>query len=219
MLRYFASSMPFIELIKSRHCAHYTLYTGVFFAYLLSMSTEKTHTIKFYEADPRAREAIAHVFKRAGCDGFCEVIEGEDPSSLVMQTQESETIFPKPVRMGEVLKMIQKSLSQAHGDCSQDAVSIAGFSLDVAGLDLISPDGKAIRLTDKEKGILLYLHQNQDRVVERTELLSHVWEYAENVETHTLETHIYRLRQKIEKDPANPAILLTKDQGYALAEF
>jgi DNA-binding response OmpR family regulator len=73
-----------------------------------------------------------------------------------------------------------------------------------------------LRLTDKERDILLTLLGAQGQPVSRQELLDSVWAYAPGVETHTLETHIYRLRQKIEADPSGPQILLTDDAGYKI---
>jgi hypothetical protein len=74
----------------------------------------------------------------------------------------------------------------------------------------------AIRLTEKETAILTFLKEMDGAAVSRDQLLTRVWAYADGVETHTLETHIYRLRQKIEKDPSNPEILLTQGDGYSL---
>ena len=76
--------------------------------------------------------------------------------------------------------------------------------------------GQILRLTDKEQDILMCLHQNQDQHVDRQRLLDLVWGYADGVETHTLETHIYRLRQKIETDPTKPNFLMTDEHGYYL---
>ncbi len=74
----------------------------------------------------------------------------------------------------------------------------------------------AARLTEKEMDILIYLHDSHPKKIQRQDLLDHVWGYAHDVETHTLETHIYRLRQKIEDNPAAPEILMTDDEGYFL---
>lgn len=73
------------------------------------------------------------------------------------------------------------------------------------------------KLTDKERDMLLILIGAGGKSVTRQNLLDSVWAYAPDVETHTLETHIYRLRQKIEDDPANPVILLTDETGYRIS--
>lgn len=75
---------------------------------------------------------------------------------------------------------------------------------------------KKQKLTDKERDMLLILLNAGGKPVSRQALLDSVWAYAPDVETHTLETHIYRLRQKIEADPANPALLLTDPAGYRI---
>ncbi len=75
---------------------------------------------------------------------------------------------------------------------------------------------RKIRLTEKETNILKYLYRAGGKPVSREELLTEVWGYNAGVTTHTLETHVYRLRQKIEPDPAVAQILLTEAGGYRL---
>ena len=75
---------------------------------------------------------------------------------------------------------------------------------------------RKIRLTEKETAILKYLYRAGDRVVGRDTLLGEVWGYNAGVTTHTLETHVYRLRQKIERDPSQAEILVTEPGGYRL---
>ena len=81
---------------------------------------------------------------------------------------------------------------------------------------LVREDERKIRLTEKETNILKYLYRAGGKSVPRDELLSEVWGYNAAVTTHTLETHVYRLRQKIEPDPANARLLLTETGGYRL---
>jgi DNA-binding response OmpR family regulator len=76
---------------------------------------------------------------------------------------------------------------------------------------------RKVRLTEKETGILKFLYRAGDRVVARDVLLHEVWGYSAQVTTHTLETHIYRLRRKIEPDPGQATILVTEEGGYRLA--
>jgi DNA-binding response OmpR family regulator len=81
---------------------------------------------------------------------------------------------------------------------------------------LLNPKGSKVRLTEKETSILRYLYRFGQQPVSRETLLQEVWGYNSGVTTHTLETHIYRLRQKLEKDVATPAILVTEAGGYNL---
>jgi DNA-binding response OmpR family regulator len=75
---------------------------------------------------------------------------------------------------------------------------------------------KKVRLTEKETGILKFLYRAGDKVVARDVLLHEVWGYSAQVTTHTLETHIYRLRRKMEPDPSQATILVTEEGGYRL---
>jgi DNA-binding response OmpR family regulator len=81
---------------------------------------------------------------------------------------------------------------------------------------LLNSKGNKVRLTEKETAILRYLYRARQRPVSREMLLQEVWGYNSSVTTHTLETHIYRLRQKVEKDAASPSILITESGGYKL---
>ena len=76
--------------------------------------------------------------------------------------------------------------------------------------------GQKVRLTEKETSILKYLYRAGNKVVTRDILLNEVWGYNAGVTTHTLETHIYRLRQKIETEPSDAKILITEPGGYRL---
>jgi DNA-binding response OmpR family regulator len=82
---------------------------------------------------------------------------------------------------------------------------------------LLDAAKKKVRLTEKETNILKYLYRAGGKPVAREELLAEVWGYNAGVTTHTLETHIYRLRQKIEPDSASARLLLTEAGGYRLA--
>ena len=81
---------------------------------------------------------------------------------------------------------------------------------------LVDKKGGKVRLTEKETSILKYLYRAGEKVISRDVLLHEVWGYNAGVTTHTLETHIYRLRQKIERDPSRAELLITEAGGYKL---
>jgi DNA-binding response OmpR family regulator len=81
---------------------------------------------------------------------------------------------------------------------------------------LLEPSGGKIRLTEKETAIIKFLLRSGEQIVSRDVLLQDVWGYNAGVTTHTLETHVYRLRQKIERDPSHAEILVTEGGGYKL---
>jgi DNA-binding response OmpR family regulator len=77
--------------------------------------------------------------------------------------------------------------------------------------------GETFKLTEKEISVIQYLYKIRNRIVTKNELLSEVWGYSPDATTHTIETHIYRLRQKVEQDGQKEALILTQDGGYLLA--
>ncbi|MBP7000781.1 response regulator transcription factor [Amaricoccus sp.] len=121
----------------------------------------------------------------------------------------------KPFKLPVLLARIRAQLRQH--EQSEDAVFAVGpYTFRPAAKLLLDEKERKIRLTEKETNILKYLYRANDVVVPRDELLHEVWGYNNGVTTHTLETHIYRLRQKIEPDPANARILVTEPGGYRL---
>jgi DNA-binding response OmpR family regulator len=121
----------------------------------------------------------------------------------------------KPFRANELLARLQAQLRLF--DTSEDAVfTIGHYTFRPAAKLLIAPDKKRVRLTAKEVDILKFLYRHANQVVSRQVLLGEVWGYNAGVTTHTLETHIYRLRQKIERDPTNCHLLVTAAGGYRL---
>jgi DNA-binding response OmpR family regulator len=121
----------------------------------------------------------------------------------------------KPFKFAVLLARIRAQLRQH--ESSEDAVfAIGPYTFRPSLKLLINPAGKKVRLTEKETGILRYLYRAEQKPVGRDVLLHEVWGYNSGVTTHTLETHIYRLRQKVEKDATDPAILVTDAAGYKL---
>ncbi|RMD90247.1 MAG: DNA-binding response regulator [Alphaproteobacteria bacterium] len=121
----------------------------------------------------------------------------------------------KPFKFPVLLARIRAQLRQH--EQSEDAVfQIGPYTFKPAMKMLITEDQRKIRLTEKETNILKFLLRASDGVVPRDVLLHEVWGYNAGVTTHTLETHIYRLRQKIEPDPSNAQLLVTESGGYRL---
>jgi len=121
----------------------------------------------------------------------------------------------KPYRIGELLARIRAQLRD-HEQSESATFRLGPYDFRPAAKLLVDPAGKKIRLTEKETNILKYLYRAGQRSVAREELLAEVWGYNAGVTTHTLETHVYRLRQKIEPDPASARLLITEAGGYRL---
>jgi DNA-binding response OmpR family regulator len=122
----------------------------------------------------------------------------------------------KPYKFAVLLARIRAQLRDY--EHSEGAVfKLGAYEFRPAAKLLVDEKAKKIRLTEKETNILKYLYRAGEKAVSREELLAEVWGYNAGVTTHTLETHVYRLRQKIEPDPANARLLLTEQGGYRLA--
>jgi len=141
---------------------------------------------------------------------------GIDTQALRDRESGPNACIAKPVRLGALLTRLRAELRRS--DTDGDAMfSIGPYNFQVASkLLLEQPGGRKIRLTEKEVRILKYLYQARDKEIGRETLLGEVWGYNAAVDTHTLETHIYRLRRKIERDPSKAEILVTGPGGYRL---
>lgn len=130
-------------------------------------------------------------------------------------------VFQPPFRAGAVLDALAQAADAASllTPLWQDytEITIHGCVFDIRALLWSPGNGDAIRLTEKERDLIMALYRASNRQLSREDLLDQVWGYRPDLETHTLETHIYRLRQKIEANADQPAILLTIPNGYALA--
>jgi DNA-binding response OmpR family regulator len=148
------------------------------------------------------------VIMLTGSDGEADVVRGLDSGA--------NDYIAKPFRSNELLARLRAQLRLFDG--SEEAVfSVGPYTFRPAKKLLQDPArNRRIRLTDKESAILKFLYRSDARPVGREILLHEVWGYNPAVTTHTLETHIYRLRQKLETNPANPALLLTEQGGYRL---
>ncbi len=122
----------------------------------------------------------------------------------------------KPFKFAVLLARVRAHL-RSH-EQSEDAVFKVGpYEFRPAVKMLVTEEDKKIRLTEKETSILKYLYRAGGQPVSRDVLLDEVWGYNSGVTTHTLETHVYRLRQKIEPDPSNASLLVTESGGYRLS--
>jgi DNA-binding response OmpR family regulator len=149
----------------------------------------------------------APVIMLTGNDSEADMILGLDAGANDYVT--------KPFKFAVLLARIRAQLRQH--EQSEDAVfAIGHYAFKPASKLLVMQDGQKVRLTEKETSILKYLYRAGEKVVTREVLLQEVWGYNAGVTTHTLETHIYRLRQKIEKDPAKSELLVTEAGGYKL---
>lgn len=161
----------------------------------------------------RAKGVLAPIVMLTAADDEVDTIIGLDAGATDYVT--------KPFKLGVLLARLRAHIRQF--EMSDEAMlHIGPFGFQPGQRTLVEEgDGpgkeRIVRLTDKEAQILKFLYLQGGKPVSRKDLLGEVWGYNAQVTTHTLETHVYRLRQKIERDPTNAEILLTDQGGYRLA--
>ncbi|MBV8588950.1 MAG: response regulator transcription factor [Acetobacteraceae bacterium] len=167
--------------------------------------------------DGDGRDLCARL-RRQGVKVPIIMLTGSDEESDVVRGLDSgaNDYIAKPFRLAELLARLRAQLRIFEN--SEDAVfTIGPYTFRPSAKLLQEPArNRRIRLTEKEAAILKFLYRAGTRPVARQVLLNEVWGYNAAVTTHTLETHIYRLRQKIEPDPQNARLLVTEGGGYRL---
>lgn len=193
----------------------------------------KAPTIGIFAQTDAKRAYLADLAGRAGFIVSLETAQSGDAAILLgegvaTKGTKAEKIFvlgegensasvrhlPPPLKASQLIAILQNAHKADSG--ANNILKIGNHALDTRASLWSTAGETSIRLTEKEVAILSHLAGLKGSTISKEDLLSCVWNYAEGVETHTLETHIYRLRQKIEADPSNPKIILTMDDGYKL---
>lgn len=167
------------------------------------MSDTQKCPIRLYSDDPLIAQVVA-----------AQAAQYDLAVQFSTQPADADLVLAAPVRLGAVIQKIRRL--QQKNSPGEQIVPVGAYLFDPAQALLIAGDDMDIILTEKEAGILKCLLAAGGAYVSRRDLLNDVWGYVDGVETHTLETHVYRLRQKLEHDPARPRLLLTSEQGYCL---
>jgi DNA-binding response OmpR family regulator len=166
--------------------------------------------------DMDGREAVK-LLRKGGFKAPVIMLTGQDSESDTILGLEAgaNDYVTKPFRFAVLLARIRAQLRQH--EQSEDAVfTIGRYTFRPSAKVLVDDKAQKIRLTEKETAILKFLYRAGEKVITRDVLLHEVWGYNSGVTTHTLETHIYRLRQKIERDPSKAELLVTEAGGYKL---
>ncbi|MGU3536430.1 response regulator transcription factor [Methylobacterium sp. A54F] len=166
--------------------------------------------------DMDGREAV-RIMRRTGFRGPVIMLTAQDSEEDTVEGLEAgaNDYVTKPFKFAVLLARIRAHL-RSH-EASEDAIfQIGPYTFRPGAKLLVGERGSKLKLTEKETAILRFLYRAGREVVGRDTLLAEVWGYNAHVTTHTLETHIYRLRQKIEPNPAIAAILVTEAGGYKL---
>jgi len=166
--------------------------------------------------DMDGREAVK-LMRKHGFRSPIIMLTGQDSDSDTVLGLEAgaNDYVAKPFKFAVLLARVRAQLRQYAA--SEDAVfQIGPYNFKPGSKLLVGENGSKLKLTEKETAILRFLYRAGQQVVSRDTLLAEVWGYNANVTTHTLETHIYRLRQKIEPNPSDVSLLVTEGGGYKL---
>ncbi|HTH97641.1 MAG TPA: response regulator transcription factor [Stellaceae bacterium] len=191
---------------------------------LADMVAEEDPDIVLLDLDAaRGRDAVwdglglCHGLRARGVDVPMMVVSGpEEGRAAAALTAGASAHLAKPLRLMTLLAALRQ-LVQTDAQRRQATLTIGPYDFQPARKWLVeSRTGRIIRLTEKETAMLDLLARAEGQAIARETLLEAVWGYNSGVTTHTLETHVYRLRQKIESDPANALLLITEPGGYRL---
>ncbi len=161
---------------------------------------------------------VCRVMRRNGVKSPIIMLTGADTDAdtILGLDAGANDYVTKPFRIGILMARLRAHVRE-HEQSEHAVFTIGPYSFRPAAKLLLDIETKKkIRLTDKETAIVKFLYLAGERVVSRDVLLGEVWGYNASVTTHTLETHVYRLRQKIERDPSNAELLVTEPNGYRL---
>jgi DNA-binding response OmpR family regulator len=160
---------------------------------------------------------ICQRLRRSGFSKPIIILTAKDAKDDIVRSLEAgaNDYITKPLRMGELLARIRAQLS--HSKASDDAWFDFGDLSFVAANKMLHHKGldKMLPLTEKEAMILKFLYRALPEDVSKQKILGEIWGYQNGVSTHTLETHIYRLRQKIAR-LSERQLVMTTDRGYRL---
>lgn len=166
--------------------------------------------------DTDGRE-LCKIMRRTGVKCPILMLTGHDTDADMILGLDSgaNDYVTKPFKFPVLLARVRAQLRQ-HEQSEDATFNVGPYAFKPSAKTLTTEDERKIRLTEKETNILKYLYRAGEKIVPRDTLLHEVWGYNSGVTTHTLETHIYRLRQKIEPEPSHARLLVTENGGYRL---
>ena len=188
---------------------------------------EKVNTILITDAPAAITQAICEqleqfsAFKILGAED--KESESSPPDLIITANKNTaeplvspriEISSSAPCRLGDLLQQIVKILKEPN--LYLQNISLGDYVLEPQKKSLLYRGKEEIPLTEREVAILSHLAKHKGTETSREELLKSVWNYQQGVDTHTLETHIYRLRSKIEKASGQNNFLVTGEKGYCL---
>lgn len=135
-------------------------------------------------------------------------------SSSKEYSEYADLVMRKPLKLYDMLDGL-KNKTLLPKVRRKENLNFKEYTLYPVKKEIVTTSGNIVKLTEKEVDILKYLYQNTNKITEKEELLENVWGYSAEATTHTVETHIYRLRQKVEQNGGSQ-LIITENNGYRL---
>ncbi len=154
--------------------------------------------------------ALSRMARAANFEGPAILLASRETAT----TRDFEGAMRRPLRFAELIALIRERIEARALAAARSPLDDRQFCATTQ--TFLGADGVRRLLTEKETAILARLANERGGVVAREVLLREIWGYNASISTHTLETHIHRLRRKIENSSGRPALLLTAPSGYRL---
>jgi len=164
--------------------------------------------------------ALCRGLRAAGfARGIILMLAGNRAAALGRMALEAgiDECLSRPFRAGHLAARLEAVFSQRMGEQAREAaVALGSWTFRLSAKQLVDASGRAVRLTEKEAALLHHLHRAYPAAVPRETLLADIWGYGSGIDTHTLQTHIYRLRRKIAASNPDAPLILSDEGGYRL---
>jgi DNA-binding response OmpR family regulator len=196
--------------------------------YIVEVQNNGKSALESFQAAPPAVIILDLRLPQLSGSDLCKVVKGQNPTLPIVVLSATSDVsdkvlllelgaddyVTKPFSPRELLARVRAALRHTSRTASVSLVSFDGISVDFKKME-VQRDGKVIVLTAQEFKTLQFLVQNADRVISRDELLNEVWGYQNYPSTRTVDNHILKLRQKLERDPGSPVHFRTvHGMGY-----
>ena len=196
--------------------------------YVVEVQNNGQSALESFQAAPPAVVILDLRLPRLSGRDFCKEVKAQAPTlpivvlsattdvadKVLLLELGADDYVTKPFSPRELLARVRAALRHTSRPETVSLVSFDGISVDFKKME-VQRDNKVIVLTAQEFKTLQFLVQNADRVISRDELLNEVWGYQNYPSTRTVDNHILKLRQKLERDPASPVHFRTvHGMGY-----
>lgn len=180
--------------------------------YKVSQQEEAHHNYDIYILDEKKDLAVQLRQKHHKAP----ILQLEKNTGDSSESDELDMVISKPFSLNEFLNKLRSCINMFENR-SEGYLFFNDYELHPVAKEIVNlRNDETVKLTEKEVAVIKYLYKAKGHNVSKNDLLRDVWDYNADVTTHTIETHIYRLRQKVEQDDASAQLIVTEDGSYKL---